>query len=131
MFIGLYRDKHTNFKQINHHGTDTSKNWRNNDRKCRLLSKLYLIAIFPFHHRVSVLLQVSSTFLMNLQYLNIMKEKIQQKASHSAIYGLGWMGAVVYYISTATGFWMGVFGFLKALVWPAFLVYEALKALRA
>ncbi|MDD4008431.1 MAG: hypothetical protein PHQ67_01315 [Fermentimonas sp.] len=46
-----------------------------------------------------------------------------------AVYGLGFIGAAIYYISTATGFWMGVLGFLKALVWPAFLVYEALKYL--
>ena len=46
-----------------------------------------------------------------------------------AIYGLGFIGACVYYISTATGFWMGVFGVLKAMVWPAFLVYDALKFL--
>lgn len=39
------------------------------------------------------------------------------------------IGATIYYISTATGFWMGVLGFLKALVWPAFFVYEALKYL--
>jgi len=49
--------------------------------------------------------------------------------SSSAVYGLGFIGAAVYYISHAVGFWMGVVGFLKALVWPAFLVYEALKAL--
>lgn len=46
-----------------------------------------------------------------------------------AFYGLGFIGAVVYYISTATGFWMGVLGVLKALVWPAFLVFEVLKFL--
>ena len=46
-----------------------------------------------------------------------------------AVYGLGFIGAVIYYISTATSFWMGVLGFLKAIVWPAFLVYEALKFL--
>jgi hypothetical protein len=46
-----------------------------------------------------------------------------------AIYGLGFIGAAVYYISTATGFWMGVLGFLKALVWPAFMVYGLLKFL--
>jgi hypothetical protein len=44
-------------------------------------------------------------------------------------YGLGFIGAAVYYISTATGFWMGVLGFLKAIVWPAFLVYGLLKFL--
>lgn len=45
------------------------------------------------------------------------------------IYGLGFIGAVIFYISTATTFWMGVLGFLKAMVWPAFLVYELLKYL--
>ncbi len=39
-------------------------------------------------------------------------------------YGLGVIGAAIYYVSTATGFWMGVLGVLKALVWPAFAVYE-------
>ena len=49
--------------------------------------------------------------------------------SGGAIYGLGFIGAAIYYISTATGFWMGVLGILKALVWPAFLVFEAMKFL--
>ncbi|OGY23552.1 MAG: hypothetical protein A2Y57_01705 [Candidatus Woykebacteria bacterium RBG_13_40_7b] len=48
----------------------------------------------------------------------------------SAVYGLGLIGALVYYITTASGFWVGVVGILKALVWPAFLVYEALKFLK-
>ena len=42
------------------------------------------------------------------------------------VYCLGFIGAAVSYISHATGFWMGVIGFLKAIVWPAFLVYELL-----
>ena len=49
--------------------------------------------------------------------------------SASAVYCLGFIGAAVYYISNATGFWMGVLGFLKAIVWPAFLVFELLKYL--
>ena len=47
--------------------------------------------------------------------------------SGGATYGLGVLGAAVYYISNSTGFWMGVLGVLKALVWPAFLVYHLLK----
>jgi hypothetical protein len=47
----------------------------------------------------------------------------------SAVYCLGLIGAAVYYISQATSFWMGVLGFLKALVWPAFLVYQAFEIL--
>ena len=50
---------------------------------------------------------------------------------NGAIYGLGFIGAAVYFISSATGFWMGVLGFLKAIVWPAFMVYEAFSYLHA
>lgn len=46
-----------------------------------------------------------------------------------AVYGLGFVGAVIYYISTASGFWMGVLGVLKAIIWPVFLVYGLLKSL--
>ena len=46
-----------------------------------------------------------------------------------AVFGLGLIGALVYYISEADGFWSGVVGVLKALVWPAFLVYDLLKFL--
>ena len=46
-----------------------------------------------------------------------------------AVYGLGMIGAVVYYVATASGFWVGVLGVLKAIVWPAFLVYELMKML--
>lgn len=61
-----------------------------------------------------------------------MKTEFRQNASAgNAVYGLGLVGAAIYYISHATGFWMGVVGFLKALIWPAFLVYEALKTLGA
>jgi len=47
----------------------------------------------------------------------------------SAVYGLGFIGAAVYFIGHAATFWMGVLGFLKALVWPAFLVYYAFQIL--
>ncbi|MFC2061593.1 hypothetical protein ACFLUV_03695 [Elusimicrobiota bacterium] len=59
-----------------------------------------------------------------------MKQKNScESGSSGAIYGVGMIGAAVYYISAATGFWMGVGGLLKALVWPAFLVYGLLKYL--
>lgn len=47
----------------------------------------------------------------------------------SAVYALGFIGAAVYYVSAATGFWMGVLGILKAIVWPAMLVYKVLSTL--
>ena len=45
------------------------------------------------------------------------------------VYVFGALGAAVYFIGNATTFWMGVIGFLKALVWPAFLVYQAFEFL--
>ena len=58
-----------------------------------------------------------------------MKKQIQDNGPSGAVYGLGLIGACVYYFSTATSFGAGIIGFLKAVVWPAFLVYEALKHL--
>lgn len=49
--------------------------------------------------------------------------------SSSAVYGLGFIGAAIYFISAATTFWMGVLGFLKAIIWPVFIVLEGFKAL--
>ncbi len=54
---------------------------------------------------------------------------IHRSSTSDAVYGLGLIGACVYFIGTATTFWMGVLGFLKALVWPAYLVYAALQYL--
>lgn len=52
-------------------------------------------------------------------------------AAGGGLYFLGFIGAAVYYIQAATSFWGGVVGFLKALFWPAFLVYSALKSVGA
>lgn len=46
-----------------------------------------------------------------------------------AIYGLGMIGAWVYYIGQATTFGLGLLGFLKGIVWPAFLVFALMKYL--
>ncbi|MBP8904234.1 MAG: hypothetical protein KBG43_06425 [Paludibacteraceae bacterium] len=62
---------------------------------------------------------------------NCCKNNNSSQASGGAVYGLGLIGAAIYFISQAATFGAGVVGFLKALVWPAFLVYEALKALGA
>ncbi len=54
---------------------------------------------------------------------------IRPTGASEAVYGLGLIGAAVYYIGHATTFWIGVLGFLKAIVWPAMLVFEAMKNL--
>ena len=46
--------------------------------------------------------------------------------SGNFIWFLGFIGAFIYYVEQADGFIAGVVGFLKALAWPAFLVYKLL-----
>jgi hypothetical protein len=61
-----------------------------------------------------------------------MESKARNSSHHSgsALYGMGFIGALVYYIQSAATFWMGVLGFFKALFWPAFLVYYLLEFLK-
>ena len=47
-------------------------------------------------------------------------------AGGNAVYGLGFIGALIYFIGHATTFWGGVLGILKAVIWPVLLVYKAL-----
>ncbi|KPL08028.1 hypothetical protein AMJ86_02230 [bacterium SM23_57] len=46
------------------------------------------------------------------------------------IYGLAFIGGVVFYIQHATSFWAGVLGILKAIVWPAVLMYKILELMQ-
>ena len=39
-------------------------------------------------------------------------------------YFLSFIGAAVYYIQHSAGFWGGVAGFFKAMVWPALVTYK-------
>ena len=48
----------------------------------------------------------------------------------NGVYGLGFIGALVYYIQHATSFWNGALGVLKAIVWPAILVYKLLSFIK-
>lgn len=48
----------------------------------------------------------------------------------SGIYGLAFVGAVVYFIQHATTFWEGVLGLIKAVVWPAMIMYKVLELLK-
>jgi len=48
------------------------------------------------------------------------------KRSGGGWYFLGVIGAAVYYLHTSYGFWPSIVALLKALVWPAYLVYHLL-----
>jgi hypothetical protein len=65
---------------------------------------------------------------MNLTEQEHRKQKvIRQRGASEAVYGMGLIGAWVYYIGHAATFWIGVLGVLKGIVWPAILVFELLK----
>jgi len=53
------------------------------------------------------------------------------KQSSGAVYGLGMIGALVYFAGTADSGKDYALAFGKAMVWPALLVYRAFKALEA
>jgi hypothetical protein len=64
-----------------------------------------------------------------------MKEQVKIVNKHAgggggAVYGLGLIGALIYFIQHAASFGDGVIGILKALVWPAFLIYSLLDFLK-
>jgi hypothetical protein len=46
------------------------------------------------------------------------------------LYGVAFIGALVYYLQHAATFWVGVLGFFKALFWPAVLMYKVLELLK-
>ncbi len=52
-----------------------------------------------------------------------------QGGSSGAVYGLGLIGACIFYISRGTTYQEKILGFLKALVWPVFLVNQLLEFL--
>jgi hypothetical protein len=62
------------------------------------------------------------------------KNKYKEGASGGvggAVYGLGFIGALIFFIQNAESFWAGVLGVLQAILWPAFVVYELLKSFYA
>ena len=46
------------------------------------------------------------------------------------LYGMAFIGALLYYLQHAATFWAGVLGFFKALFWPAVLIYKVLELLK-
>ncbi len=51
---------------------------------------------------------------------------VVRTGSSSAVYGLGLIGALVFYWQQADGLWPHLFALVQAVLWPAFLVYDVL-----
>lgn len=58
--------------------------------------------------------------------MSTMKCSVKNSCCSGGIYGLGFLGALIYNLVNATGFWNGVLGVLKAIVWPVFVVMKIL-----
>ena len=55
------------------------------------------------------------------------RNAVRNPGGGNVVYGLGMIGALVYYVGHADSFASGVIGMLKAFVWPAFMVYDLLR----
>jgi len=59
------------------------------------------------------------------------KPKYRKITQHSSVvYGMGLIGALIYFIQHTVGFWMGCLGVLKAIIWPVVVVYKLLEFLK-
>ena len=54
---------------------------------------------------------------------------MKHNASSGALYGIGVIGALIYYLQHATTFLMVLIGIIKAIFWPAVIVYKVLEIL--
>ena len=54
------------------------------------------------------------------------ENRMSYHKSCGGVYFIGFVGAAIYYIQQSTGFWSGFLGIIKALFWPAFLVFKLL-----
>lgn len=52
------------------------------------------------------------------------------KSSSGAVYGMGFLGALIYNIQYADSFKEILWGLLKSMIWPALVVYEILSRLQ-
>lgn len=63
-----------------------------------------------------------------------MEKKDKWRHVHSggggAVYGLGLIGSLIYFLQHATSFQQGVMGVLESIVWPAILTYKAFELLK-
>lgn len=58
------------------------------------------------------------------------RDRVKSAGASGGIYGLAFVGALIYYLQHAATFWAGILGFIKALVWPAMLVYYIMDYLK-
>lgn len=58
------------------------------------------------------------------------RKVVNNSTTGGAIYGLGIIGALIYYLQHALTFGDGIFGIIKAIFWPAVILYKVLELLK-
>ncbi len=58
------------------------------------------------------------------------KKVVNNTGGSGAIYGLGIIGALIYFLQHAGSFWEVIWGIIQAIFWPAVIVYKALELLK-
>lgn len=99
---------------------------------------MIIINICDYHHVADVpagILLLLNIYAMEDRKIicapdNKNKERVKSAGASGGIYGLAFVGALIYYLQHAATFWAGVLGFVKALVWPAMLVYYIMDYLK-
>lgn len=66
----------------------------------------------------------------NLLKVQHVEKVVNNNGAFGGVYFLAFIGAAFYFIQNSTSFWDGVVGILKAIVWPAIIIYEVLKLLQ-
>lgn len=57
--------------------------------------------------------------------------KVVNNGSSGFVMFLAYVGAAIYFIQQASGFWAVILALLKAAVWPAYVLYHVLQLLHA
>ena len=58
------------------------------------------------------------------------RRRIVVESGWSSMYGLAFLGALVYFIQHSTSFWGGVLGVIEAIFWPGVILYKVLEMLK-
>ena len=56
--------------------------------------------------------------------------RIKNNGVSGGVYGLAFIGSLIYYFQHAATLWDVLLGFFKALFWPALLIYKILEFLQ-
>lgn len=76
-------------------------------------------------------IEIKSNLGKSKEWAKECKNNKKYSTSHGtagALYFVGFVGALVYWMQAAVGFGAVITGILKSIVWPAYIVYKLLES---